>query len=256
MAPATTEIIAALGYTDRLVAVSAFCDYPAAVRTLPKLGGWTTAATDKLAALRPDIIFTSYFLPNALRHWPGPGRVVHLEPLNLHDVAASYVTIASALGVPDRGHKLAAEFDAGLVAVAANTLPHRPTVYMEEWPQPPMVAGNWIPELVRLAGGTPVLARAGEPSYEFDLKLLYAADPHLMVCHWCGAGERDVRAAVKDRPGWGDLSCIRMGNVAVIHDSLLNRPGPRLVTGARMLQQLFRSAGVAPARDMIHEDQV
>ena len=114
-------------------------------------------------------------------------------------------------------------------------------VYMEEWPIPPMASGNWVPELVEIAGGTPVIAKSGKPSAEFSITKLQKADPDVMIFHWCGYGERFNKELVTKRPGWDQLRAIKQNKLFVIDDSLLNRPGPRLVKGVKQIQQILRT---------------
>jgi iron complex transport system substrate-binding protein len=102
-----------------------------------------------------------------------------------------------------------------------------------------MASGNWVPELVAIAGGEEGIAETGKPSAAYDFDRLRAFDPDLIVCHWCGFGERGDAARVAERPGWDALRAVREGRIAFLDDSLLNRPGPRVVEGARALQALF-----------------
>jgi iron complex transport system substrate-binding protein len=124
---------------------------------------------------------------------------------------------------------------------------HRPRVYMEEWPVPPFVSGNWVPELVEIAGGTPVVVKTGRESHSFDYYEIQKADPDLMIFHWCGYQERFHKDLVIKREGWKDLRAIREGRIAIIHDSLLNRPGPRLVAGAQAIQDTIQSLNYSAA---------
>lgn len=131
----------------------------------------------------------------------------------------------------------------------------RKKVYVEEWPafakaspggpdsvdatekewSLPMVSGNWVPELVRLSGGEPFPLPPGALSREVTLEEAAAFDPDLIVISWCGAGALADPSLLLRRPEWDRLRAVREKSVRVIDDSLLNRPGPRLVEGARHL---------------------
>jgi iron complex transport system substrate-binding protein len=108
-------------------------------------------------------------------------------------------------------------------------------VYVEEWHDPPYASGNWVPELVTMAGGRTFPLAAGQLSKAVTLQEVAAFDPDLIVISWCGAGKLADKALLTNRPGWGELRAVRAGHVRVIDDSLLNRPGPRLVEGAQQL---------------------
>src|SRR5262245_32125019 len=59
LAPALTEFLFAVGAGDRVVGVTAFCDYPEEARKLPKVGGYTTPSVEAILALRPDLVLVS-----------------------------------------------------------------------------------------------------------------------------------------------------------------------------------------------------
>ena len=98
-----------------------------------------------------------------------------------------------------------------------------------------MVSGNWVPEVLRIAGGVPLPLPPKNPSREVSLEEIRAFDPELIVLSICGAGSLARKELLTQREGWKELRAVREGRVRVIDDSLLNRPGPRLVEGARRL---------------------
>jgi iron complex transport system substrate-binding protein len=121
------------------------------------------------------------------------------------------------------------------VKAKAKHLQGRPRVYVEEWHQPPMASGNWVPEIVRAAGGEPFPILPGALSREVTLDEVARFGPALIVISWCGAGSLADKNLLLQRGGWDALSAVQQGSVRVIDDSLLNRPGPRLVEGAQRL---------------------
>src|SRR6185437_10035793 len=56
LAPSVTETIFALGFGDRLVGVTSYCDYPAAAKQLPKIGSFTNPSLEAIVAKRPDLV--------------------------------------------------------------------------------------------------------------------------------------------------------------------------------------------------------
>lgn len=239
LAPSNTEILYALGVQDQVIAVTKFCDWPLAVNEKQKIGAWINTEPEKIVDLQPDIILTSYFIPEPLREWPGPGKLVHVAPTTLWDVFESIRTIGQVVGASGKAESVIDGMKSALDALRKREPVRRPRVYMEEWFEPPMASGNWVPELVAIAGGEEVIAESGQPSKEFMFAALAVADPDFIVAHWCGWGERTDRKRLLERPGWHELTAIKKGNIAFIHDSLLNRPGPRLVEGAALLQRLL-----------------
>jgi iron complex transport system substrate-binding protein len=106
-----------------------------------------------------------------------------------------------------------------------------------------MLAGNWTPELVEIAGGHCPLAIAGEHSRYHDWSEIAAFDPEVIVIAPCGFDlERSVREAkdLERLPGWHDTSAARAGRLfALDGNAYLNRSGPRIVDTLEILAELF-----------------
>jgi iron complex transport system substrate-binding protein len=106
-----------------------------------------------------------------------------------------------------------------------------------------MIAGNWIPELIEIAGGKPLLCEAGQHSDFVEWNDVRGADPEAIVAMPCGfqlprtLEEMPLLDAV---PGWRELRAVRNGRVFVADGHhLYNRPGPRLVESAEALHAML-----------------
>ncbi|ASC71667.1 Vitamin B12-binding protein [Halomicronema hongdechloris C2206] len=121
-------------------------------------------------------------------------------------------------------------------------LASRPRVVCIEWTDPLMAAGNWVPELVALAGGEPHLAEPGHHSPWLDWQQVLAVDPEVIVVMPCGYDlEQTLEAAqaLKALPRWAHLTAVKTDRVyGVDGNQYFNRPGPRLVDSLEMLAEL------------------
>ena len=231
LAPSATATLAAMDATDRLVGVTAHCDLDR-----PVVGGWLNPEFDRLADLDPDVVCTCDDLQAEIRDdlRDRGYEVVHTAPTRLDEVLDSFETLGRAVGRPNAGRRLETEARRRLDRVAAHVDGReRPVVYCEEWSDPPMAAGNWVPDAVAAAGGTSPFVDAGERSREISEATVTAADPDHVVLHVCGHGDRVDPDTVSSR-GW-DLDA----EVHVVDDSLLNQPSPRLLDGIETLAELF-----------------
>jgi iron complex transport system substrate-binding protein len=276
----STEIVCALGMGDELVGRSHECDFPAWVKRLPSVTapkfptdgtsyeidqrvkaivqeGLAVYRVDAAAldALRPDVILTqsqcevcavsTKDVEAAVCQLVGSRpRIVSLEPNALDDVWRDIARVAEALGVVERGRTLVGELQARIDAVAARarTAASRPTVACIEWVEPLMAAGNWMPTLVELAGGTNLFGAAGKHSPWMTFDELAARDPEVIVILPCGY---DVARASQDlpllekEPRWRGLRAVRDGRVFVADgNQYFNRPGPRVVESLEILAEL------------------
>jgi len=278
--PSLTEIVCALGCAERLVARSHECDHPAEVEGLPVVtaprfepvgssgeiddrvkhllgDGLSIYRVDaeRLRELAPDLVLTqdqcevcAVSLPDveaALAEWTGgTPRVVSVAPLTLGDVFGDFGRIAAVLGVPEAGRALTARLSERVAEIGEQTgaLTGRPRVALIEWLDPLMSAGNWMPELVRLAGGTPLHGRAGQHSPWIDWETVRADDPDVMVLLPCGfdmARTREELPLLTALPGFAELRAVRTGRVFLTDgNQYMNRPGPRLVESLEILAEL------------------
>ena len=243
LAPSATATVAALDAADVLIGVTHHCAPPAAAGSSHgadpvAVGGWLNPDLDRVADLDPDVVFTSDGLQADLADdcRDRGFDVRHRAPATLEEVIATFAARGADVGRPAAGERLATDARDRLdrVADAVAGRP-RPTVYCEEWSDPPMAAGNWVPDAVRAAGGRYPFVDAGDRSREVDLETVEAADPDHVVVHVCGHGDRVDPETVENRDWDVDAP------VHVIDDSLLNQPSPALLDGVERLAGLLHS---------------
>jgi iron complex transport system substrate-binding protein len=153
-------------------------------------------------------------------------------------VIESFADLGRAVGRPDAGERLVCRARERLARIADRTPDAQPTVYCEEWSDPPMAAGNWVPDAVAAAGGHCPFVDAGERSRRVSGAEVAAADPDHVVLHLCGRGTRVDPAVVHDRD-W-DIDA----PIHVVDDALLNQPSPNLIEGIERLATCLHDAEV------------
>lgn len=284
--PSTTEVVAALGHGDTLVGRSHECDFPEGVLDLPAVSrprrdpvgssGQVNRTvmqmleqvlsiyevdTDALRRADPDLIITQDLcrvcavaedevVQAARAHLAAEVEVLTSSPLTLADVFSDALRIGDALGDRPAAERLVASMRsdlADLAATASQREPPRLTVL--DWADPLMAAGNWVPELIQVAGAVPAVDTAGGHAAVITAEDLHAADPDAILVAPCGYG---LARAVADGevlaglPGWADLRAVRDGRVAFADGSAyFNRPGPRLVDSAAIVMAVAH--GIGPA---------
>lgn len=58
LVPALTEMLYAIGAGPQMIAVSSYDEYPPAVKTLPRVGALIDPDTERIIALKPDLVIT------------------------------------------------------------------------------------------------------------------------------------------------------------------------------------------------------
>ena len=279
--PSATEIVAALGFADHLVGRSHECDFQPGVKKLPICSSTKIPArgtsdeidqrvkeivaeglsvyrvdVDRLRELQPDLILTQTQcavcavtprdLEQALCSWTGvQPAMVSLEPNNLEDVWNDIRRVGEALGVRSRAEELIGSLTKRLAAIRdrSSAAASRPTVAAIEWLGPLMAGGNWMPELIEIAGGRSLFAQPGEHSPWLDWASLIEADPEVILLLPCGfkiaQTIRDLNL-LTENPAWANLRAVKQGRVYLIDGHhFFNRPGPRLVESAEIVAEIL-----------------
>ncbi|NHX37134.1 MULTISPECIES: cobalamin-binding protein [Halolamina] len=242
LAPSATATLSAMAVADDLVGATVHCDLSGVAADPERVGGWLNADLDRVEALSPDLVLTSDALQRETRdELRERGLAVHhAEPGTLDEAVEGFADLGRAVGDADAGAKLAAEARERLRAVRAAVADEpRPTVYCEEWADPPMAAGNWVPEAVDAAGGAYPFAEPGERSSEVTAGEVAQAKPDYVILHPCGKGDRTDPDAFRER-GWA-----LDAEIHVVDDSLLNQPSPNLIGGIERLAEVLHGIGTA-----------
>ena len=126
-------------------------------------------------------------------------------------------------------------------------LEKKPRIALIEWLDPPMSAGNWVPEMIRMAGATDALKADAGKSHWIEWPDVAAADPDIVILIPCGFELERVLTEAKTPAVWPhlkDLRATREGRLfAVDGHHLFNRPGPRLVDSLEVLAELLHQKG-------------
>ncbi|HEX3464384.1 MAG TPA: cobalamin-binding protein [Candidatus Elarobacter sp.] len=274
--PSATEILFAIGAGERVVGVTHECDFPAEAKTRPALtssllpqdvdaagidrhvrarvhqGSSLYGLDDvKLAALEPDLIVTqelcavcavSYeIVDRAAKRLRGDPRIVSLEPSSLEDVFSTIALLGELGDARDGATQLLAELRERVGALEERVAGrNRERVLVLEWTDPPMSPGHWLPGLVELAGGEPVLGSPGANSRILSWDEIAAADPDVVIVAPCGFDlartQREIEALPPDAArAFASLRAVRDGRAyAMDGNAYASRPGPRLVDTAEL----------------------
>ena len=184
-------------------------------------------------------------------------QVLALNPSSLADVLSDIQRVAKAVddaacvverndvgSVVNVAHRYVAELQGRVDRVAANNITVRPRVVCLEWLEPLMTAGNWTPELIKMAGGASCLAEPGRHSDYVEWSAVLACDPDVLLIAPCGFNlERSQLEARRlwQLPGFADLAAVKNGRAYVLDgNAYLNRSGPRIVDTLEILASLLR----------------
>ena len=278
----TTEVVYALGCEDQLVGRSHECDYPPEVMTLPictkpkfnvdgssiEVDGQVKSILqnalsvyyineDLLKELKPDIILTQSQcevcavsekdVKSVVKNITGINPdIISVEPNSVKDIFKDIKIIAEALNVVDKGADLI-EFMKYRIRTLKKSYDDKSelTVAAIEWIDPLMAAGNWVPELIEIAGGVNLFGEAGKHSPWMEYKDLIEKDPHTIIIMPCGYNIQksiiEIDSLIKQK-GWKEINAVQNDKVYITDgNQFFNRPGPRIIESLEILIEIFHN---------------
>jgi iron complex transport system substrate-binding protein len=279
--PAATEVICALGLEHQLVGRSHECDYPSSIADLPIcssakfISGSSSAEidlkvkeilTDSLSIyeidrdlikqLAPDIIITQAQcevcavslndVELALKDLLDKEcRIISLQPNSLADIYKDIQMLADELGVHDAGLELLelSEERIDIIRHKLKFLGEKPSVACIEWLSPLMIAGNWTPEIIEIAGGIPVLTESAKHSSYINFEAIVQTNPDILVIMPCGFTIQRTLQEISlliDLPGWSDLKAVQNQKVFIVDgNQYFNRSGPRITDSIEIMAEII-----------------
>ena len=179
----------------------------------------------------------------------GHPEVLALAPQSLRELIDDISLVGEKIGKQADAAKLLTTLNQRIVKVKTGTqklethLEKKPRIALIEWLDPPMSAGNWVPEMIHMAGATDALKADAGKSHWIEWPDVAAADPDIVILIPCGFELERVLTEAKTPAVWPhlkDLRATREGKLfAVDGHHLFNRPGPRLVDSLEVLAELL-----------------
>ena len=231
LTPHLTELLFAVGAGAQLVGVDSASDYPAAAKTLPRIGDYSRIHFERILALKPDLVIV----------WVGGNRaadihglkqmglpVLHTQATRLDDVARLLRLIGQASGHADEGEAAARNYSARLAALQVRDGRKPPlSVFYQVWDRPLMTVGgtHWISDALALCGARNVFSGLRAASPVVSREAVLGRAPELIVG---GSDAPDLRTAWQT---FASLPAVKNDAFVRVNADLLHRPTPRLIEG-------------------------
>lgn len=242
LAPATTELIFALGLGDRLAGRTTWCAYPPEARAVADVGNGIGPNVEAVAARRPDLVllYASEANRAALERFEALGITVAVLRFDLAaDLRRAARMIGALGGAAAAADSLVAAFDSSLRDASGSIVgTHRPParIYVDIEGNPPLTlgAGSYVTEIIRAAGAANVFGDLPQPSAVVSLEAIVARQPDFVLAISSDTVRR--RETIMRRPGWRSLRAVREGRVLVVPGELYGQPSPRMPAAVRDLR--------------------
>ena len=281
--PSATEIVAFLGQKNSIVGRSHECDYPNDLNnvtklTSPKINIDGTSSEinkqintilenslsvykvniEKLKELNPDFIITqaqcevcavnfSEVKNIVNKYLDRKTKIISLEPNTLNDVFNDIKRVAKDLNIENEtNNKLINNLKTRIEKIKnlAATKKQKPLVACIEWIDPLMIAGNWIPEMVEIAGGTNILGKSGDNSHWIKFEEIIDQNPEIIIFMPCGFNiektKKELDSYIKKNNSIHSLKAYNNHKLFVVDgNQFFNRPGPRLIESLEIFAEII-----------------
>jgi iron complex transport system substrate-binding protein len=238
LAPSSTEIICALGLADNIVGVTIFDDYPEKVIEIEKVEDLSGIDLDRIIELNPDLVidYGSGNEEENLKLEEAGIKYAGFNPKFIDDILDTIDTIGKLTGKVAEAKKLINTMNTKKDEVLSRIKDIEPKrVFYEVWHEPLMTAGpgTLIDELIILAGGDNIARDIEEEYPQFDLEQLTLRNPQVYLA--LEDMPEKTAESIALRPGYENIDAIINGNVYLLNENIVLRPGPRIVDALELI---------------------
>ena len=245
LAPHNTEILFALGFGDKVIGVTSYCDYPEEASTKEIIGGFKEFNLEKIVELEPDLVLA--YGPgdeeeNKLLREAGI-KVLGFMPETIEEILADMKTIGKIGGNPTEAEKITQDMvdkkDEILEKIKDQ---EKVKVFYEIWHDPLQAAGegSFMNELLTLSGAENIAIDESELEPQaypiFDLEQLIERNPEVYLTS-ADLPEKTIES-IKERPGYDEITAIQNDRVYIFEGNeanIVSRPGPRIVEALELV---------------------
>ena len=240
LSPAATEILYAIGAGDKVVGRTDYCDYPQEVADVDSIGSYAEPNMELIIEKAPDVIFVSDYIDDSIRSQvEAIGTKVFIFSANDIEAAENDIQAAGQiLNLNDEAKEVTEgmEADRADLQDILSGKEEEKSVFIDIGSYYSAGPGSLLDSLLKEIQAENVAEDTGETWPQLSVERIIEKDPNVYVSLYTKPEE------LKEVSGLADLDCIANDNI-VYFDGLSNeanmmqRPGPRLVQGAKILAE-------------------
>ncbi len=248
ISPSQTEVLFALGLEDKVVAVSDYCDYPAAALEKEKVGSALAINIEKVLELDPDILFLySEVSPEAIEQLRANEIIVMMHsPETTEEIFNNILQVGKLMDVEEKAEQIVGEMKDKKESIVKKVKDaDKVRVFYQVWDEPLMTAGegSFIHELITLAGGENVAADGdgAYPQYSVEAMIekdpeVYIAPAHTLEDFTLDTEEMNaLKNTIKSRPGYDVISAVKNDRIELLEPNIVSRPGVRTIEALELI---------------------
>jgi iron complex transport system substrate-binding protein len=247
-APSNTEIIVALGFADKLIALDPYSATVEGISGAPVLIDFAYPDGELILGLEPDIIFAaghnrtvSGADPFRLLRETGIAVAYIPTSVSIDDIYRDIRFIAEVLEVPDKGEQMVKDMEEqiGAIAEAGSAIGEKQSVYFEISAFPTMVSfgqGVYLDEMIHIIGAVNIFANE-KSWFSPSAEVIIERNPDVILTLADPADDRqaDLPGEMAGRPGFGAINAVRHRRVYSIDANAASRPSHHIVSALKQM---------------------
>lgn len=259
LAPSLTEIVGAIGQTEKLIAVSRYSDYPEAVKKIPKAGSYVRPNTEAIVAMNPDLVMVVKEGPpkDSIEKLRSLGiQVAVLDSVDFGGVMKNVRWIADVFDCSTTGERVATDLERKYNAIQelVAELPKEKVLYAISL-QPVITVGSrsFIHSIIEDAGATNVAGDIRESYPRLTLESVIAREPEIIFFSGGMGSEARAKTMRTYWRRWSQIPAVKKKRLLEIDTNRINRAGPRIVEALAMVASKFHPEKAEDIRKLMEQ---
>jgi len=242
LAPSITETIFVLGYADKLVGVTEFCNWPPEAKLIDKIGGFSTPDIKRIISLNPDLVLATDFHLKIVNYLKERGINTYvIEAKTILDAPQSIIQVGKAINCKDKANRVARELkdEMDTLLEEVKRIPKKVRVcYLCD-----IFCVAWrscaMSKLIETLGGINIGRNIKSNQQGSVLKEIAEEDPEVIITAKGHRETTDLLSFVKETPYFRKTRAYKNNRIYQIQAELVCRPGPRAIIGLKKLAKFI-----------------
>jgi iron complex transport system substrate-binding protein len=234
LSPANTEILYAVGAGSKVVGVTSYCDFPAEVKDVEKIGSFEGPNLELIQKANPDVVLAGGYIQEdliaSLEQLNIP--VISTEATDFNSIFDSIALIGKISGNDQKAEEVVKGMKDKIAEIQFKVKGHAPkSAFYVVWTDPLTTAGSgtFINDVIKAAGGVNTAEKV-EFWAKYSAEELVKDNPEYLLSAIHSTNEGITADFFKQSPVFKNLDSVKNGKVHLMSDdNVVSRPGPRIV---------------------------
>lgn len=248
--PATTEMLFAMGVSDRIVGVGTFDRFPPEVSRFPRVGGLLDPNVERILSLKPDLMIVYETQTDLISQLTRAGvPMFRYRHQGLPDIVQTMRALGTRIGAVKEAAAAAGSIEARLADIRRRVEGRSRARTLLVFGREPgslrriEASGGYgfLHDLLELAGGVDVLADFQRQAVEMSTEMVIARAPEVIIELQYGDSPRRQQIDAETRV-WDALPsvpAVRRKQVHLLVGDEFVVPGPRIVQAAERFARVL-----------------